>query len=258
MTRHIDLEGVDNFRDFGGYDTTCGRGLKRKFLFRSANHARATRTDLERLKALGVTVVVDLRRADERERDPSLRWAEEFGAQVIENDLGGQDADWAHSFVEGQLDGERARQGILNFYREAPVLPRHVDLYRRYFRALADARGPVLVHCTAGKDRTGIACALTHHIGGVSREDLVADYLLTNNEARLSRRVAELANRIEERNGRRPDEGALRAVMSVDADYLDAAFDVMTERFGGLDGYLEQVLGVDPVMRKRISERILA
>jgi protein-tyrosine phosphatase len=257
MTRHIDLEGVDNFRDFGGYDTACGRGLKRGFLFRSANHARATDADLQHLRKLGVSVIVDLRRADERRRDPSRRW-EDFAAEVIENDLDGESGDWAFSFMEGSIDAAKAREGVMHFYREAPVARRHIDLYRRYFKALGEAKGPVLVHCTAGKDRTGIACALTHHIGGVGQDDLISDYLLTNDEARLARRVAYIGENIAQRTGRKVNEDALRTVLSVDADYLTAAFDVMTERYGGLDGYLEKELGVDAKLRERIAERILA
>jgi protein tyrosine/serine phosphatase len=257
MTRHIDLEGVDNFRDFGGYKTACGRGLKRGVLYRSANYARATDADLERLKALGVSVIVDLRRSDEKARDPSRRWAD-FAAEVIENDIDGDAADWAHSFINSDTTTERVREGMRAFYRRAPTEPRHVDLYRRYFRALADAPGAVIVHCTAGKDRTGIACALTHHIAGVGREDLVADYLLTNDEARLARRVAAIGGRLSNHLGRTIDEEALRAALSVDEEYLEAAFAEMTTTYGGLDGYLEEVLGVDAPLREKIAERILA
>jgi protein tyrosine/serine phosphatase len=257
MTRHIDLEGVDNFRDFGGYETACGRGLKRGLLYRSANYARATDADLERLKALGVSVIVDLRRSDEKFRDPSRRWTE-FAAEVIENDMGGDAADWAHSFINADTTTERVREGMRAFYRRAPTEPRHVDLYRRYFRALADASGAVIVHCTAGKDRTGIACALTQHIAGVGREDIVSDYLLTNDEARLARRVATIGGRLSSHLDRKIDEAALRAALSVDAEYLDAAFAEMTSAYGGLDGYLEEVLEVDAALREKIAERILA
>jgi protein tyrosine/serine phosphatase len=256
MKRHIDLEGVENFRDFGGYDTACGRGLRRGFLFRSANHARATEADLAALKALGVAVIVDLRRTDEREREPSRRW-EGFAAQVIENDIDGVEADWAQSLSAFTADPGAVREAVRGFYRRAPSDPRHLDLFRRYFQALARAEGPVLVHCTAGKDRTGMICALTHHIAGVGREDMVADYLLTNDPVRLARRVEVLSKTIAERAGGSVDQTALRLILEVHESYLDSAFAAMTEAHGGLDGYLEQALGVDADLREKIRTRIL-
>src|SRR4029434_1253795 len=85
MTRHIDFEGIENFRDFGGYDTAHGRPLKRGLLYRSANHAYATEADLQRMRDLGVAAIIDLRRPDERSREPSKRWTD-FGGEVVEHE----------------------------------------------------------------------------------------------------------------------------------------------------------------------------
>lgn len=86
MTRHIPLQGVENFRDFGDYAAAAGR-LKKGVLFRAAHQAQATDDDLEAMAALGIVTLVDLRRPNERERDPSRRW-NDFAAQVIDNDMG--------------------------------------------------------------------------------------------------------------------------------------------------------------------------
>jgi len=128
---------------------------------------------------MGLAVIVDLRRANERERDPAPRWP--FAAQVIENDLGQETLDeWADFIATSDLTPGSFRSYMLDYYRKAPFQSRHIDLYARYFRALAESQGPVLVHCAAGKDRTGILCALTHHLAGVSDDDIFEDYLLTN------------------------------------------------------------------------------
>jgi protein-tyrosine phosphatase len=71
MTRHIRLEAVENFRDFGDYPTQAGRRLKKGRLYRSASHGRATEADLAAIEALELAVIVDLRRPGERERDGS-------------------------------------------------------------------------------------------------------------------------------------------------------------------------------------------
>ncbi|MDB5467566.1 MAG: protein tyrosine phosphatase, partial [Phenylobacterium sp.] len=188
MTRHIDFEGIDNFRDFGGYDTAHGRPLKRGLLYRSANHAYATDADLERMRDLGLATIIDLRRPDERAREPSRRWPG-FEAAVVENDILSDHPDWADLMKDAAVDAQWFLQDSLGYYRRAPFEPRHVDLYARYFQTLAQADGAIVVHCAAGKDRTGLICALTHHIAGVHADDLMADYLLTNDEARMTRKM---------------------------------------------------------------------
>jgi hypothetical protein len=103
------------------------------------------------------------------------------------------------------------------YYRRLPFKERHVDLFRRFFLALAEAKGPALIHCAAGKDRTGVLAALTHHIAGVSDDDVIDDYLLTNDPSRFERRGAAFMDHIQEVTGRRPSEAAMRAAMGVEA-----------------------------------------
>ncbi|MDZ4372536.1 MAG: tyrosine-protein phosphatase [Phenylobacterium sp.] len=257
MTRRIPFEAIDNFRDFGDY-AAGHRRLRPGLLYRSASQSRATDADLEKLAGLGIAVIVDLRRSNEREREPSRRWTG-FAAQVIENDIGQESADEWHTFIEtSDLTVASFQAYMLDYYRKAPHQARHIDLYRRYFQALAEASGPVLVHCAAGKDRTGIACALTHHVAGVHDDDIVEDYLLTNDAARLEQRLPTIREAIRENTGREADDTALMAAMRVEAEYLAEAFAVMREQHGSLDGYLDEVLGLDAHIRGRIHDRLLA
>jgi protein tyrosine/serine phosphatase len=146
---------------------------------------------------------------------------------------------------------------MLDYYRAAPFDPRYVDLYGRYFRALADTEGAVLVHCAAGKDRTGVICALTHHLAGVHADDIVADYLLTNDPVRVAARAEALRPYIHEHTGRTIPEDALHYAIGVEAEFLEAAFAAMRERHGSVDGYLETTLGLEPELRARIQARVL-
>ena len=256
MTRHIDFEGIENFRDFGGYDTAHGRPLKRGLLYRSANHAYATDADLERMRALGVAAIIDLRRPDERTREPSKRWSD-FQAQVVENDIASAHPDWVETMKGMTLTPQWFLDDGVNYYRRGPFEPRHVDLWSRYFRALAEAPGAIVVHCAAGKDRTGMVCALTHHIAGVSDDDIMADFLETNNEERMARKMAFLGPWLKETVGQTVADDALRVAVSVHADYLETAFGVIKARHGSLDTYLAEVLGVDETLRARIHDRLL-
>ena len=257
MTRHIKLQGVDNLRDYGGYATACGRGLKADRLYRSGHHHRATDADLEALGALGLTTIVDLRRTAEREREPNRTWPG-FRAQVIANDI----PDSANASWEEQLSGrdptvELFRSMSREWYRRGPFEPRIVDLYRRYFEALAETGGPVLVHCAAGKDRTGLIVAFTHHLAGVNRADILDDYLLTNELVGHEARLRGVGERIAAICGRVPTDEAVRAALGVDVGDLDAAIAVIEDRYGSIDAYLEQVLGVDSARRSALEAHLL-
>lgn len=258
MTRHIVLEAVENFRDYGDYATASGRRLKKGRLYRSASHGRATDADLEAIAALDLAVIVDLRRPGERERDPARR-PEGFKGRVIQNDEGeGADDDPWWTFVKSCDLSEGAFRGyLLEYYRTAPYKPRHVDLFARYFQALAAGEGPVLIHCAAGKDRTGVLAALTHHVAGVHRDDIVADYLLTNNPERIAARTPMVVALIAQETGRTPSEAAIRAAIGVEAEYLDEAFRAIKASHGGLDAYLEEALGVDADVREKLKAQLL-
>lgn len=257
MTRHIAFEAIDNFRDYGDY-AAGDRRLRRGLLYRSASQARATDADLEKLAGLGIRVIVDLRRSNEREREPSRRWSG-FAAEVLENDIGQETADEWHTFIQSSdLTAASFRAYMLDYYAKAPHQARHLDLYRRYFQALARTDGPILVHCAAGKDRTGIICALTHHVAGVHDDDIVSDYLLTNDPERLETRLPQIRQAVQEATGRDADDEALMTAMRVEAEYLEMAFHVMRAQHGSIDGYLQEALGLDADLRARLHDRLLA
>jgi len=257
MNRAIPFDAIENFRDFGGYAAGQKR-LKQGLLYRSAAQSKATDADLEKLAGLRLSVIVDLRRANEREKEPSRRW-NGFAAQVIENDIGQDTADeWATFIQTSDLTPQSFHGYMMDYYRHAPFQRRHIDLYRRYFRALVESEGPILVHCAAGKDRTGIICALTHHVAGVHDDDIQADYLLTNDPARMEKRLPMVREVIREATGRIASDEALMFAMRVEAEYLAEAFRVMREAHGSLDGYLDEALGLDPDLRGRLHDRLLA
>jgi len=254
-TRTHEFEGLHNFRDFGGY-VAGNRRLVTGRLFRSANHAMATEADLARLREMGIGAVVDLRRPSERERQPSRRWAD-FAATVIEN----HDADegpenWESFMASWDMTPESFRAFQGRYYERAPHLPRLLDLFTRYFDTLATGEGAVVVHCAAGKDRTGLLVALTHMLAGVHRDDVVADYLLTNDSKRFETFGARWAEMIRKERGVGPTLGTMKVVMSVEPAYLERSLAVIDERHGGVEAYLRDALGVDRRRRAEIERRL--
>jgi protein-tyrosine phosphatase len=256
--RIVGLERVLNFRDFGGYEGSDGARVARGRLFRSAHFADASEADVGKLDALGVGAVVDLRRPDERTREPN-RWPGE-AVRMISNDEGAPDGLPPHlqALLQDDLTAESVASYMRRLYREFPFEPRLVSLYRAWFAELAVSDEPAVIHCAAGKDRTGFGCALTLHALGVQEEAIFADYELTNAVLNLDERLPRIQARMEERLVRKLDADALRPMLGVAPDYLRGSLDAIKTRHGNLDAYMDEVLGVGANERAALRTRLSA
>lgn len=254
--RLVDLERVLNFRDFGGYDTPDGR-IARGRLYRSAHFHEASDADLARLNALSVRFLVDLRRSDERNGEPN-RWPGE-SVRSISSDEGVTSAFPPHlqALLQSDLSAASVASYMHTLYREFAAQPRHIQLYSEWFRELAKGEGAGVIHCAAGKDRTGLGCALTLHALGVDEDAIFADYEYTNAATNIDARLPRIQARMEERLARKLDAAALRPMLSVDPAYLHTAFAAIDEQYGSRDGYLE-VLGVRAPERAALREKLIA
>jgi protein-tyrosine phosphatase len=173
--RTLTFEGVFNFRDLGGYRGADGRTVRWRRLFRSDSLSRLARADREAFSALGVRTVLDLRRPAEVTRDgrvpdwDGLRW------RHIHPDH----PEWSHEHWD-----ERA--GVARYLadRYAELADRGAAGLGTVLGIVADFRtAPVVVHCVAGKDRTGVVSALVLALLGVADDDIAADYALTQESA---------------------------------------------------------------------------
>jgi protein-tyrosine phosphatase len=251
------FDGIENFRDFGDYGSRLGGRVVASRLFRSGHFAKATPADLTRVEGLRVALITDLRRPTERANDRAARLAG-FTGHVIDNDLGDL-AEGPHIAFMRQTDMSvpSIRRYLTDYYSRAPFEARYRDLFARYFRALATLEGPAWVHCTAGKDRTGILVALTHDVLGVTESDVMADFLLTNEVMEVEQRLPAYGPRLEKLLGRVPSEAAIRCFLGVEWKHLEAMFAAIRAECGSAEEYVVKYLGVGSGALHAIRERLL-
>ena len=251
----IPIPGVPNLRDLGGWPTADGGRVRHGLVYRAAEPFTLDGKGRVEFAALGVRTVYDLRSAAECERKPDTV---PQGARRVLVDVMADSSHGAPVHVAQLLEDPRAADELLaegksvflfeRGYRELVDLPSaHVN-YRTFFEGLADAANrPALFHCTTGKDRTGWAAATLLMLLGVSDDDVMRDYLLTNDE--LLPVMQQVLDRFAAGGG---DPELLMPVVGVEADYLDAALDEMRTKYGTIEDYFTNALGVDDTIQQAL------
>lgn len=239
--RHFDLQGASNFRDLGGYATADGRTLRWRQIFRSNHLGHLTETDVGVVRGLGVKHAFDFRGTDERRA--AVCAVEEIAVHSLPIEPTVVAALRARLQARA-LSSADALDIMRESYRGYVRLNTHS--FRELFTHLVNDEVPVVIHCTAGKDRTGFACALILHALGVPEKTIAEDYLLTN---RFYRRDPASAPDL-------PDE-VRQTIGSVNASFLAAGFETISERYGDLEGYFRDGLGLGTPERSELKRRYL-
>ena len=254
----LPTEGIHNFRDYGGWLTGDGGGqVRRGLLFRSGQHVGATDADLALIAALDIRTVIDLRGTSERARNPCRR-VEGFAGEVIFYE-GETTSSPPHMDVDPDVPTALfARERMLGVYERIPHNPAAQNMLGRYLRVLAEREGASLVHCFAGKDRTGVAATLLLHILGVSERDQMTEFLRTNAAPTYAVLHAQSVPGIEAKLGRKLDKAGARALLEVHEDYLTRFRESVVRMDGSLDRWLAARLGVDEALREALRKRFVA
>ncbi|HZN74221.1 MAG TPA: tyrosine-protein phosphatase [Micromonosporaceae bacterium] len=264
--RSLELVGEPNARDVGGPRTVDGRRVRRGMLYRSAALGRLTDDDVTALGKLGLARVIDMRDASEKLLAPPDRLPADpppvtevpiydpghpvftyVSAVLLGHDL---DPDRyaalaeegtpaaMHAIYRWFVSGEQARAG-----------------FGSVLRILADpAQLPALVHCTAGKDRTGWLSTVVLSTLGVSTVDIEREYLATNE---LAGPVYDVI--IGAMRNKRPELAAdsVRPLFEARAEYLNAAYAEVDRLYDGFDGYLREGLGLDAATLDALRANLL-
>jgi protein-tyrosine phosphatase len=251
--RLVQIEGTLNFRDIGGYATRFGRDVRKHTVYRSDGLAAVGDAGWERLTQLGIREIFDLRHEVELR---TASYESPDGINVTNLAIGPKEVQTeAKDVFELMKSGGEDDFGLdymIDMYGR--IFADHAAAFGELLTHLADRRRlPAVFHCTAGKDRTGIAAALVLSVLGVDRKTILDDYELSN-EFRSTRRIEQLRPQLEAEG---IDVERVRPYLSAPRPALEAALTGVDVSNGGVDGFLVERAGVAPGTLEALREVLL-
>lgn len=226
----LPMEGGYNFRDLGGILTRDGRRVKWGKLFRADDLSNLTESDLSYLESIPITSVIDFRGIAETRRTPDqlpvgVRFT--YPISITQMNL---NTDVVQSKLQ-ELNMDMYMKGM---YRSLVTEPVCVKAYRTFFKILQHRlSAPIVFHCSAGKDRTGMAAALVLYALGVPEKTIMEDYLASR---------VYLAGKYETVIARFPRS---EPMFTVKRPFLQAGINQIKREYGSMSCFLENTLGVD-------------
>ncbi|WP_062344070.1 tyrosine-protein phosphatase [Novosphingobium sp. CCH12-A3] len=244
-----------NFRDLGGLRTADGGIVRPGIIYRSEGPASFGPVHHEELAALNIKLVCDLRSEGEREKDPN-GWA--ASARLLNLDVTADlrvktNNGW-EALREDQ-SSETIRSALVGNYAAIPAALRpHL---KHLVESIVNGETPMLVHCTAGKDRTGVMVALLLSAIGVPDDVVIADYERSDVFAKNMRLRGGIEEQFMEAFGFIPTQDLIDAMIGVDVAFLEAAFEMIKSEYGDLDSYFAAA-GVDTTLLARFRETMVS
>ena len=255
----IAVASLPNLRELGGWPAAGGR-VRRGLLYRSTELGKLTDADLEQVGRLGLRRVYDFRTEAERTAEPDRvpAGAEYVVVDVLADAPGAGPAQLLAVLGDPpkaaeMLSGGKAEAMFEHGYRQLVGLDSALAGYNRFFSDIAEEPNrPALYHCTTGKDRTGWASAALLMLLGVSEDDVLREYLLTNEQL-----VPALQPILDQFAANGGDPGILLPVIGVEQGYLAAALDEMHTRYGTIEGYFTDGLGLGPDVQAALRDALI-
>ena len=260
----LNIEGSINLRDFGGYTTTDGKQIRRGLLYRCGLMTDIPEHAWDDFAALDVGVICDLRSHEEVESNPTPD-AEPFNCRVHIPIWPGSSQQFQNRAQQAGPQQEQQQPQVTHdefiefMHRVTREIARdHVEAYKQLMRELIQTERGFLLHCSAGKDRTGFGAALIHHLLGVDHDTILADYLISNQATELGERFR---SRMEETAKSQDipfeiDDEIIKVFAGVREEYLLGAFEELDQHYGGIHGYLEEI-GITAAEEKHLRDRLL-
>jgi protein-tyrosine phosphatase len=237
-TQSPEIKGAMNFRDIGGIPTSDGHVVRRGLLFRSGELNTLTESDLQTLAALKIRYIFDTRTNPERAAAPT-NWTKDaptivplsVGFNADDNPAASMKLIFSKGFDPASVTAGMQAATAKIAIDGAPAIG-------QILHSLAQGQEPAIIHCTAGKDRTGVIVAILLGILGVDKDRVYDDYLRSN--ASVPSQIARLKSAstgLPSALAMMPPE-SVKVLMGVDASFLDAAVAAMQDKYGSLGDYV--------------------
>ena len=267
--RVLDIEGGINFRDMGGYQTADGQNVKWGQIYRSGQLNRISEKGLKDIQKLSITHVFDLRSQGENELFPSLT-KQLPKVNTYEHPVYFEPSEiltsnpkmpqWNELMINSTP--EQVKEHIKSYY---PMkLYSHKGIYKKMLNTLAEDRSPLLFHCAAGKDRTGVGAAIILSLLGIDKDTIIEDYLITQRElsdkveismvggAMSGEQFGDLHNHFGD-----TDPALLKPLFDADQSYIEELFQYIDETYGNFHNYVDKVLDFDQNKIDQLKENLL-
>ena len=250
LRRVLRFDGALNVRDLGGVNTVAGKQVRFGLVYRSDDLADLSAVDLAELEQRSVRTIVDFRNSDEVEARPSRV---PHGAGIVSAPFPPGErtaAEIMELLVGGELTPDDAHEILLGSYRH--ITETGGPVFATLIRSII-GQSPVLFHCAGGKDRTGVAAAVILSLLGVGRDQIVADYMLTND------RLVEQSSTFQLRLAEYPVESrdVLLALGLANPVYIECSLAIIDREFGGIDSYARDQMLLTPAEINALGQHLL-
>ena len=245
--KSLTFEGIHNFRDMGGLITTDGRVVKKGMLYRCGELGFLTSKDKELLKELGVQSIIDYRDEDELEKSPSpfIEGVDNIRISAKKSDSVLKSAS-VEELMKTDFVNEFRKDLFSQFYAELPL---DNPAYKELINRLKHKQVPLIHHCTAGKDRTGVGAAIIYLLLGVSEQDIIKEYLLTN--ASMEKNPPKWLEKVKAVLG---DNHEIQALAFCQEIWMEAALKKIKDVYPSYEEYFYHEFGITAEERKEIQD----
>ena len=248
-SRNINMPGTQNFRDLGGYPVyPRHKRIRWGMLYRSAQMDLSNPATVQKLQNLGIRTIIDLR--DSTERTPNSL-PPDTGLREVNIPI--QAGSLKH-ILEGINSHSICSDTVYRIVERINrhIVSQHASDFRRMFDILSERQNyPVVIHCTTGKGRTGIASALILAALGVNDEIIMDDYCLSKDFFNITT-AASYAYHLPASS-----QEAITTVYSARENFLNAAKDEIERRYGSVDNYLQYAVGLQKKDLKQLRDILL-